>query len=138
MWDRASIPTKRKDKVLVQINKLWGEMDFVRKGGGSHTWKETAGGQLRTKLDSLCDIASAVKQPKHPEDASFLEDQRSARRMTIGPIVPATTVGGWPDRLGGQQLSQPVGPTAQGHLPRQTLHLQSLGLDPPPEQLLEA
>ena len=117
VWDRASIPTKRKDKVLVQINKLWGEMDFVRKGGGSHTWKETAGGQLRTKLDSLCDIASAVKQPEHPEDVSFLEDQRSARRMTIGPIDPATTER-WRRRMARQARRAAIEPARRANSAR--------------------
>ena len=40
-------------------------MDFARKGGRSHSWKETAGGQLRAKLDSLCDIASGDREPEH-------------------------------------------------------------------------
>lgn len=89
VWERASIPTKDKNRVRYLISKLWKDMVSVRKTNVSR------GGQpaerLQERLETLFDISSVVRAPEHPEDVAFLVDQRSARRMSIGPRDEATT-----------------------------------------------
>ena len=129
LWDRAAIPAKRKDKVEDQIFKLWKEMDAVRKGGRSHAWKEAAGDRLRSKMESLCDIALAVEKVKY---IAFLEDQRSVRSMIItAPHTPRPTNAGGGGRPGRpRRKEEPTPPAAQAGLAAQASFVPVFGPRP--------
>ena len=68
MWNWASIHSKRKDIRLVQMSKMWKEMDFIRKDGSN----EAAGGQIRASLEHLYATASAGRAAEHMEDITYL------------------------------------------------------------------
>ena len=55
-WDWVSINTKRKDKLLVEMSKMWEEVDFVK----NNIWEKEAGGQIHAKLDNLYHITSSA------------------------------------------------------------------------------
>ena len=89
VWERASIPTKDKHRVRYLINKLWKDMDSVRKTNVSRNRQRVK--RLQERLETLFDIASVARAPEHPEDVAYLADQRSDRRMFVGPTDEATT-----------------------------------------------
>ena len=88
IWNRATIPTKKKQKVQDIIRKLWMLKENVRKHPSSVKYQSEVG----KRMTELLDIANSAVPPKEAGDRAFLEDQRMARRLFIdGSLDRATT-----------------------------------------------
>ena len=83
IWERASVPAKRVDKVELAIMKLWSCKDNLRKN------KKKMGSlpeNMQTDMTLLFDVSKANAAPEHASDVAFLEDQRGPRKQMTGGL----------------------------------------------------
>ena len=78
LWEYASLPTLVGHRVRAKVGALWNAKNKTRKNKDNPT--------DRTDLNQLFDIRSNSQKPALEEDTRFLEDQRTERRLGIGPV----------------------------------------------------
>ncbi|XP_043197408.1 uncharacterized protein LOC122388524 [Amphibalanus amphitrite] len=89
IWRRASLPTLARFRVVKKVHTLWKTKDMVRKHGARKGKLVTA---KPAEMSRLFDIRSGSQKPVSKEDLKFLEDQRTKRRLYIGPVDWTATI----------------------------------------------